>query len=121
PQFDVLRASVQVANDLQTQTVAESNATIALANLVAVLGIDPETRLQLAPLPVTPLPPPLPLGPAPAVPPPGTPPGTAPATPAPAANVQQAQEALRIAQVRYRAGVATSVEVTDAQVALTQA
>jgi outer membrane protein TolC len=38
-----------------------------------------------------------------------------------AANVQQAQEALRIAQVRYRAGVATSVEVTDAQVALTQA
>jgi len=85
PQFDVLRASVQVANDLQTQTVAESNATIALANLVDVLGIDPETRLQLAPLPVTPLPPPLPLGPAPAVPPPGTPPGTAPATPAPAA------------------------------------
>jgi outer membrane protein TolC len=38
-----------------------------------------------------------------------------------AANVQQAQEALRIAQVRYRAGVSTSVEVTDAQVALTQA
>jgi len=38
-----------------------------------------------------------------------------------AANVQQAQEALRIAQVRYRAGVATNVEVTDAQVALTQA
>ena len=34
PQFDVLRASVQVANDLQIQTVAESNATIALANLV---------------------------------------------------------------------------------------
>src|SRR5262249_48932142 len=38
-----------------------------------------------------------------------------------AANVQQAQEALRIAQVRYRAGVSTNVEVTDAQVALTQA
>src|SRR5439155_14462586 len=38
-----------------------------------------------------------------------------------AANVQQAQEALRIAQVRYRAGVSTSVEVTDAQVAPTQA
>ena len=30
-------------------------------------------------------------------------------------------EALRIAQVRYRAGVSTSVEVTDAQVALTLA
>jgi outer membrane protein TolC len=38
-----------------------------------------------------------------------------------AANVEQAQEALRIAQVRYRAGVSTNVEVTDAQVALTQA
>jgi outer membrane protein TolC len=38
-----------------------------------------------------------------------------------AANVQQAQEALRIAQVRYQAGVSTNVEVTDAQVALTQA
>jgi outer membrane protein len=38
-----------------------------------------------------------------------------------AANVQQAQEALRIAQVRYRAGVSTNVEVTDAQVALVDA
>jgi outer membrane protein TolC len=38
-----------------------------------------------------------------------------------AANVQQAQEALRISQVRYKAGVATNVEVTDAQVALTEA
>ncbi|MGQ9524775.1 MAG: TolC family protein [Armatimonadota bacterium] len=37
------------------------------------------------------------------------------------ANVAQAQEALRVAQVRFQAGVATGVEVTDAEVALTQA
>src|SRR5439155_5153267 len=38
-----------------------------------------------------------------------------------ARNVEQASEALRIANVRYQAGVSTNVEVTDAQVALTQA
>jgi outer membrane protein TolC len=38
-----------------------------------------------------------------------------------AANVVQAREALRIAQVRFQAGVSTTVEVTDAQSALTQA
>ncbi|MBW3623488.1 MAG: TolC family protein, partial [Armatimonadetes bacterium] len=38
-----------------------------------------------------------------------------------AANVVQAREALRIAQVRFRAGVSTTVEVTDAQVAYIQA
>ncbi len=38
-----------------------------------------------------------------------------------AANTLQAREALRIAQVRYTAGLAQNVEVTDAQVALTQA
>lgn len=38
-----------------------------------------------------------------------------------AANTAQAREALRIARVRYSAGLAASVEVTDAQVALTQA
>jgi outer membrane protein len=38
-----------------------------------------------------------------------------------ASNVTQAREALRIANVRYQAGVSTIVEVTDAQVALTQA
>ena len=38
-----------------------------------------------------------------------------------AANVTQAQEALRLARVRFEAGVATGVEVTDAEVALTQA
>jgi outer membrane protein TolC len=38
-----------------------------------------------------------------------------------AANVVQAREAFRIAQVRFKAGVSTTVEVTDAQVALTQA
>jgi outer membrane protein TolC len=38
-----------------------------------------------------------------------------------AANVVQAREALRIARVRYQAGVSTTVEVTDAEVALTQA
>jgi outer membrane protein TolC len=37
------------------------------------------------------------------------------------ANTTQAREALRIAQVRYTAGLAPNVEVTDAQVALTQA
>jgi outer membrane protein len=37
------------------------------------------------------------------------------------ANVTQAREALRIARVRYQAGVSTTVEVTDAEVALTQA
>jgi outer membrane protein TolC len=82
-EFDVLRASVQVENDRQTQTVAESNASIALANLVDVLGIDPETRLQLAPLPVTPLPPPLPVGPPPAAPSTGAPPAAAPPAAAP--------------------------------------
>jgi outer membrane protein TolC len=38
-----------------------------------------------------------------------------------AANVTQAREALRIANVRYEAGLATSVEVTDALLALNQA
>jgi outer membrane protein len=38
-----------------------------------------------------------------------------------AANTAQAQEALRIARVRYSAGLAPNVEVIDAQVALTQA
>lgn len=37
------------------------------------------------------------------------------------ANVDQAREALRIAQVRYSAGLAPNVEVTDAQAAQTQA
>jgi outer membrane protein TolC len=35
--------------------------------------------------------------------------------------VTQAEEALRIARVRFQAGMATGVEVTDAEVALTQA
>jgi outer membrane protein len=38
-----------------------------------------------------------------------------------AANTAQAREALRIAQVRYTAGLAPNVEVTDAEAALTQA
>jgi outer membrane protein TolC len=58
PQFDVLRASVQVENLRQNQTVAETNARTAVATLVNLLGIDPITQLQLAPVPVTPLPPP---------------------------------------------------------------
>jgi outer membrane protein TolC len=37
------------------------------------------------------------------------------------ANVVQAREALRIARVRYENGVSTGVEVTDSEVALTQA
>jgi len=37
------------------------------------------------------------------------------------ANVEQAREALRIARVRYTAGLAPNVEVTDAEAALTQA
>lgn len=36
-------------------------------------------------------------------------------------DVEQAREALRLAQVRYKAGVSTAIEVTDAEVALTQA
>jgi outer membrane protein TolC len=58
PQFDVLRASVQVENLRQNQTVAETNARTAIANLVNLLGIEPTTQLQLTPVPVTPLPPP---------------------------------------------------------------
>ena len=38
-----------------------------------------------------------------------------------AANSRQAREALRIARVRYNAGLAPNVEVTDAEAALTQA
>ncbi len=38
-----------------------------------------------------------------------------------AKNVEQAQEALRLAKVRYREGVSTPLEVTDAQAVLTQA
>jgi len=37
------------------------------------------------------------------------------------ANVDQAREALRLARVRYQEGVATEVEVTSAEAALTQA
>jgi len=36
-------------------------------------------------------------------------------------EVEQAKEGLRLARVRYEAGVGTSLEITDAQVALTQA
>jgi outer membrane protein len=82
PQFDVLRASVQVENQRQNQTVAENNARISLANLIDVLGIDPNTQVQLTPVPVTPLPPPLPAT-APAGQTPGQPaPGGAPPAPA---------------------------------------
>jgi outer membrane protein TolC len=35
-------------------------------------------------------------------------------------DTEQAREALRLAQVRYRAAVNTSVEVTDAEVVFTQ-
>jgi OMF family outer membrane factor len=37
-----------------------------------------------------------------------------------AKDVEQAREALRLAGVRYKAGVSTAIEVTDAEVALTQ-
>jgi outer membrane protein TolC len=82
PHFDVLRASVQVENNRQAQTVAESNVATALADLVNVLGIDPNTRLQVTPLPITPLPPPLPAGTVPGTAP--AVPGTPPAIPVPA-------------------------------------
>ena len=36
-------------------------------------------------------------------------------------DAEQAREALRLANVRYQAGVATAIEVTDAEVAMTQA
>lgn len=36
-------------------------------------------------------------------------------------NVKQAEEALRLAQVRYQSGISLQVEVSDAQTALTQA
>jgi outer membrane protein TolC len=35
-------------------------------------------------------------------------------------DVEQAREALRLAQIRYQSGISTSVEVTDAEVALAQ-
>ncbi len=38
-----------------------------------------------------------------------------------AENIREAKEALRLAQVRYEAGISTAVEVTDAEVALTLA
>jgi OMF family outer membrane factor len=38
-----------------------------------------------------------------------------------AGTVTQAREALRLANVRFRAGVGTQLEITDAQTALTQA
>lgn len=80
PQFDVLRASVQVENLRQNQTVAENQARIAVANLINTLGIDPSTPVRLTPVPVTPLPPPLP----PAAPG-GVPGGAGAPPPAPAA------------------------------------
>ncbi len=74
PQFDVLRASVQVENLRQNQTVAERDARVAVATLVDVMGVDPATRLQLAPVPVTPLPPAAGApGGSPAAPPPSSP------------------------------------------------
>jgi outer membrane protein TolC len=94
----VIRASVQVENNRQAQIVAESNVETALADLISVLGIDPNTQLQLTPLPITPLPPPVPVGAPPGAAPaaPGTPPpasGTPPATPAPAPGVSAAPAA----------------------------
>jgi outer membrane protein TolC len=54
PQFDVLRATVQVENLRQEQIGAENSQRTAEANLVALLNIDPTTRLELAPLPTPP-------------------------------------------------------------------
>jgi outer membrane protein TolC len=55
PQFDVLRASVQVENLRQNQIAAENRERVAEAALIQVLGIDPVTRLELTPL-VAPVP-----------------------------------------------------------------
>jgi outer membrane protein len=75
PQFDVLSASVRVDNDRQLQIQAESTEKQAEAQLIALLNIEPATRLELAPLAL----PPAPITPAPTTP---TPAGAPPATPA---------------------------------------
>jgi outer membrane protein TolC len=89
PQFDVLRASVQVENLHQNQLSAETRENVAAAALIQVLGIEPTTRLEL-----TPLLPPVPTAhlepvPAPgaAAPAPPAPPAPAPAAPAAASEV----------------------------------
>ena len=56
PEFDALRASVQVANVRQSLVTAEANYRRALANLVQVLGIEPRTRVELVPLELPPEP-----------------------------------------------------------------
>lgn len=77
PEFDVLRANVQVENLRQNQIAAENRERVAEAGLIEVLGIEPTTRLELTPL-VPPVPtahlevPPAP-GVAPAQPPPAQP------------------------------------------------
>jgi len=106
PQFDVLRASVQVENLRQNQTVAETNARVANANLVNVLGIDPATRVELAPVatraPDTVIPPPpgaaptaapAPGQPSPSGAPPGSPAASTPATAPSAAPMRAAAPA----------------------------
>lgn len=56
PEFDVLRASVQVANVRQNQVAAAATHRRTLANLVQLLGVDPQARLELVPLDLPPEP-----------------------------------------------------------------
>jgi len=119
PQFDVLRASVQLENDRQTLVQAQNAQQLALANLVNILGLDPTTAIDVAP--VVQMPSPQPTAPAqPATPAaPATPPPSPAAQEVPSYNealqeayanrpeVRQAQTAVQTAQAALAAAKAT--------------
>ena len=56
PQFDVLRASVQVSNNRQTLVTAEANYRRTVASLAELVSLEPAVRLELVPVALPPEP-----------------------------------------------------------------
>ncbi len=56
PEFDVIRAQVQVANLRQTEVTAGANYRRTLANLASTLSLEPNTRVELDPVALPPEP-----------------------------------------------------------------
>src|SRR5262249_5168138 len=56
PEYDVLRARVQVVNIQQNLVTAQATTRRTVSNLVRLLSIDPTTRLELVPIALPPEP-----------------------------------------------------------------